>query len=162
MWHGNRILAQTSCLAILRPETMRKLLARRRKAHSLYGHNANLAFTAFSTSSLKAHGCQDTLLPANFLQDVAACFSAEKTLTTLSKRSLKCLALERVTYKNFKKTHIKTSSRRIREWKGVIVSRTTAFPFPPPRVCISPLLIMRHTVWPPLPPWVTKSIIPAD
>lgn len=83
--------------------------ARKRKAHSLWGHNANLAFTTFSTSSFKATGVR-TCYSLCFLQDVAVCFPEERTLTTLSKRPLKWPALESDLHKVLK-THIKTSWR---------------------------------------------------
>ena len=68
-------------------------------------------------------------LSANFLQDVAACFSKERTLTTLSKRSLKCLALEG-DLQEVLKTHIKTSWKGIREWKGDHCNHCGSIPIP--------------------------------
>lgn len=141
---------------------MRKLLARKLKAHSLEGCNTNLAFTHSPPAPFKPWVSGHVTPSANFLQDVAACFSKERTLTTLSKRSLKCLALEG-DLQEVLKTCIKTSWREIRERNGVIVTITAAFPFPPPRVCISLLMIIHHTVWLPcLLPWLTKSLIPVD
>lgn len=159
-WLNNRIQAQTTCLAILSPESLRKLLAWKLKACSLQGHNANLAFTTLPPGSFKATGVRTCYPLCSLFTNVAVGFSEEQTLTTLSKRSRKCLALES-DLQEVLKAAVKASWRGIREWKAVIVSLTTKFPFPP-RVWVSPLLIMRRTVCLRLPPWLTKSLIPAD
>lgn len=155
-WEDNRIRVQTSCLAILSLETMRKPLASGNLKHHLFKDATQTWHSPHSPPApFKPRVSGHVSLSANFFRRCGSTlFLKKQTLTALSKK------VSLAGWVSYRKT---TSWRRIREWRTLTGTVTTAFLFPLPQVCVSPLMMMCHTVWPPcLPPWLTKSLKPAD